>query len=186
MVERAVSMDAAAVVRFRGTDQRLSCFVRLPYDVLAGRTVAAAGSPFDVTVSAIDLLKWLDESGPEPPRRDAHWLSALPPATGWERVEVVPDSAIRDVIRSGAVLARTTETKRGQESLLSSIVLTATSATRSVDVPLGPLSALTRMGFLPRNSRAAVDVARGWIRIAAPFGSTFAGTGAGPLSMLDL
>jgi hypothetical protein len=42
------------------------------------------------------------------------------------------------------------------------------------------------MGFLPRGAQAAVDVAPGWIRIAAPYGSTFVTTGVSPLGMLNL
>jgi hypothetical protein len=187
LAERAAAIDNHAVIRFRGTGDAIAGFVRLPYDVLAGRTIAAeAVGQFDVTVAVTDLLTWLDEDGPIPARRDAHWLSPLPPQVGWERVESVPDSEVRSLIRSGAALAQDASNKAGQEALLSSIVLTATSADRTVEVALGPLSALTRMGFLPRGAQTAVDVAPGWIRIAAPYGSTFVTTGVSPLGMLNL
>jgi hypothetical protein len=187
LAERAAAIDNTSVIRFRGTVDTIAGFVRLPYDVLAGRTIAAeAVGQFDVTVSVTDLLAWLDEDGPIPARRDAHWLSPLPPERGWQRVESVPDSEIRGLIRSGAALAQDASSKAGQEALLSSVVLTATSADRAVAVPLGPLSALTRMGFLPRGAQAAVDVVPGWIRIAAPYGSTFVTTGVSPLGMLNL
>jgi len=187
LAERAAGIDSTSVIRFRGTGDTIAGFVRLPYDVLAGRTIAAeAVGQFDVTVSVTDLLTWLDEDGPIPVRRDAHWLSPLPPQVGWQRVESVPDSEIRSLIRSGAAIAQNASSKAGQEALLSSVVLTATSIYRTVEVPLGPLSALTRMGFLPRGAQAAVDVAPGWIRIAAPYGSTFVTTGVSPLGMLNL
>jgi len=185
--ERAVSIDEAATIRLRGGSDLIAGFVRLPYEVLAGRTLAAAGVlAFDATFLATELLAWLDADGPTPQRRDAFWLSALPPAAGWTRIEVVPDSAIRNVVRSGAMLAQGMATRAGQESLLGSTVLHASSDTGAVEVPLGPLTALTRMGFLPQGSQAAIDTAPGWVRVAAQFGSTFITTGAGPLGTLNL
>ncbi len=218
MAERATSIDAQALVRVRSRGDEIAAFVRLPHDVLAGRTLravaltgaredtqpdvnlsdvsvsatglapsstsaSAPGSgPADVTVAAADLLDYL-AGGPQPMVKDAHWLSPLPPPTGWRRVEVVPDSVLRPLIRSGALLATQTQTSAGQSALLASIVLTARSDTDSVEVPLGPLSALTRMGFLPRETSAAVDVRAGWIRLAATWGSTYVSTASagGPL-----
>jgi hypothetical protein len=189
MAERAVSADQDCLIRLRGASGTIAGFVRLPYDVLAGRTLSAADLPaqggLDATFDCVRFLGWLDGSTPLPPRRDAAWLSPLPPRDGWQRVEVVPDSAIREVVRSGALLAADASSRASQQSLLDSVVLTATSGTRRVDVPLGPLSALTRMGFLPRGGEAAVDVAPGWIRIAAGYGSTFVADG-NPLGLLSL
>ena len=188
MAERAVSADADALIRLRmpAGESVIAGYVRLPYDVLAGRTIATeAGEPFDVTFGAADFLRWQAESVPEPARQDAGWLTGLPPRAGWQRIEVVPDQAIREVVRSGALLARDATSRSGQQALLGSIVLTASSGGRSVDVPLGPLSALTRMGFLPRGSEAAVDVAPGWIRVAAAYGSTYVNDG-NPLGLLSL
>lgn len=186
LAERALSVEPDSMIRFRSTEATIAGFVRLPFDVLAGRTVQAGGGPSDLTVSAADFLRWLDADGPVPAGKDAHWLSALPPRTGWQRIELVPDSAIRDVVRAGALLAQNASSRSGQQSLLGSIVLTAQSAGRRVEVPLGPLSALTRMGFLPRGSQAAVDTASGWIRVAAPLGSTFVSTGQDALGLLSL
>jgi hypothetical protein len=192
MAERAVTADAEALIRLRGVadavDQpgSIAGFVRLPYDVLAGRTVAgpAAGN-YDLTFAAADFLSWQADPAVEPTRQDARWLTGLPPRAGWQRIEVVPDKAIREVVRSGALLARNVTSRSGQQSLLSSIVLTASSGSRSVEVPLGPLSALTRMGFLPLGGEAAVDTAPGWIRIAAAYGSTYVSDG-NPLGLLSL
>jgi len=162
------------LLRLRGGDGVLQGFVRLPYDVLAGRSLTLAEAPqFDRTVSAADFLQWLENAALTPAGQDASWLAPLPPRAGWQRVEIVPDSAVREVVRSGALLAPSAPSRSGQQSLLSSIVLTARSETRTVEVPLGPLSALTRMGFLPRGGQAAVDVAPGWIRVAAGYGSTY-------------
>lgn len=185
MAERAVSADAEALIRFRGSAQSVAGFVRLPYDVLAGRTIATESRSFDLTLSVADFLRWQAEPERQPVRKDASWLAALPPAAGWQRVELVPDQAIREVVRSGALLARDATSRSGQQALLGAIVLTAHSGTATVEVPLGPLSALTRMGFLPRGGQAAVDIAPGWIRIAAEYGSTYAATGS-PLNLLAL
>ena len=191
MAERAVSADPETLIRLRGMvagsgESVVAGYVRLPYDVLAGRTIAAElAEPFDVTFAAADFLSWQAESGPEPGRQDARWLTGLPPRAGWQRIEVVPDQAIREVVRSGALLARDATSRSGQQALLSAIVLTASSGGRSVGVPLGPLSALTRMGFLPRGGEAAVDVVPGWIRVAAAYGSTYVND-ANPLGLLSL
>jgi hypothetical protein len=194
MAERAVSADPDALIRLRvpAGEPVVAGFVRLPYDVLAGRTLATeplkpteSAEPFDVTFAAADFLRWQAESGPEPARQDQRWLTGLPPRAGWQRIEVVPDQAIREVVRAGALLARDATSRSGQQALLGSIVLTASSGGRTVDVPLGPLSALTRMGFLPRGSEAAVDTAPGWIRVAAAYGSTYVNDG-NPLGLLSL
>jgi hypothetical protein len=189
LAERALSVDGEALIRFRAGDGRIGGFVRLPYEVLAGRTleVADVDGPFDITVSAKQFLVWLDgDGGDEPAPADAHWLSALPPRAGWQRIERVPDTAIREVVRSGALLAQGTDTRPGQQALLDSIVLTAQPESGPpVRVPLSALSALTRMGFLPRGGEAAVDTAPGWIRLAAAYGSTYVSDGK-PLGLLSL
>jgi hypothetical protein len=54
-----------------------------------------------------------------------------------------------------------------------------------VQVRLGALTALTRMGFLPQNSEVAIDVSPGWVRVAAAYGSTYVSDGR-PLGLLSL
>jgi hypothetical protein len=192
LAERALSVDGEALIRFRSGGGRVGGFVRLPFEVLAGRTIQATGAadpggPSDLTVSAKQFLVWLDGDGAEEPvPADAHWLSALPPRAGWRRIERVPDTAIREVVRSGALLAQGADSRPGQQALLDSIVLTAQPESGPpVQVPLSALSALTRMGFLPRGGEAAVDTAAGWIRLAAAYGSTYVSDGK-PLGLLSL
>jgi hypothetical protein len=60
------------------------------------------------------------------------------------------------------------------------------SSAPPVQVRLGALTALTRMGFLPRGSEVAVDVSPGWVRVAAALGSTFMATGRSQLDVLSL
>jgi hypothetical protein len=187
LAERALSIDEASLIRFRATERAVAGFVRLPYDVLAGRTLAAEpAAAFDVTVAAADFLHWVERSGPVPAGRDEHWLSALPPRQGWRRVDVVPDSVVRELVRSGAGLAAGATSRQGQESLLASVVLTAAAdgASPEVQVRLGALTALTRMGFLPRDGQAAIDTVPGWVRLAAAYGSTYTSDG-NPLGLLS-
>jgi hypothetical protein len=188
LAERAVAIDPASMIRFRAAEQTVAGYVRLPYDVLAGRTLTAepAGS-FDITVAAADFVRWVEQAGAVPPGKDAHWLSPLPPRRGWRRVDVVPDSVIRGLVRSGAELAAGATSRQSQESLLASVVLTAAAGDGSPDVQvrLGALTALTRMGFLPRDSEVGIDVGQGWIRVAAGYGSTYVSDG-NPLGLLSL
>ena len=187
LAERALSVEPASMIRFRAQDDLVAGFVRLPYDVLAGRTLrSVVAAPFDQTVAAADFLRWLDDQALEPAGKDAHWLSALPPRTGWRRVETVPDTVVRDLVRQGAALAQTAATRPSQQALLESVVLRVSAGQEQVEVPLSVLSALTRMGFLPRQGQAAVDTAPGWLRVAAPLGSTFLSTGQNTLGMLGL
>jgi hypothetical protein len=60
------------------------------------------------------------------------------------------------------------------DALLDSVVLTVSAGDRSAPVTLRTLSAVTRLGFLPRGSYIAVDVAGRWIRVAAAYGSVYA------------
>lgn len=174
LAERVVGLNPdQAQLRLRGTGETVQGFVRLPFDVLAGRSLTVTADRFDLTLAAPDFLRWLQGHASEPARQDAAWLAPLPPVAGWRRVEVVPDSAVREVVRSGALLAPSATTRSAQQSLLASTVLTASDGSQAVEVPLGPLSALTRMGFLPRGGQAAIDTAPGWLRIAAAYGSTF-------------
>jgi hypothetical protein len=189
LAQRAVSVEATSMIRFRAAEATVSGFVQLPYDVLAGRTLAAEpAAAFDSTVAAADFIDWAEHDGPAPQAKDAHWLSALPPRRGWQRVEVVPDGVVRDLVRAGAELANSASTRQSQESLLASVVLTAASgkgSTPAVQVRLGALTGLTLMGFLPRDSEVAIDICRGWIRVAAAYGSTFVTDGK-PLGLLSL
>ena len=191
MVERALSIEPAADIRIRVSGGRLSAFVRLPFDVLAGCTLDAhdtvGSAGIDVAVAAAELLEWCTSrahgashssaggsaADAEPQRRDAHWLTAVPPRDGWQRIEIVPGEVVRRVVRSGAELAPSVASRTAQQSLLASTVLTATNTELSVDVPLGLLSGLVRMGFLPPDGAAAIDIHPRWLRVAAGFGSTY-------------
>ena len=187
VLRRAVTLDPAGLARLRASEHQVAVLVRLPFGVLVARTLAVerAGNVFDVTVRAADLLAWLDgevtaPAAPQP--RDAEWRASLPPASGWRRIDTVPDDVVRGLVRAGAqTLKQATGPPGAQpraevaDALLDSVVLTVSAAAGELATPvtLRALSALTRMGFLTRGSHVAVDIAGRWIRIAAEFGSVY-------------
>ena len=185
VMRRAADLDPSSLARLRLTPASGSVFARLPFGVLVSRTVDAAArpEPLDRTVSATQALDWLEGTRPDPPEsRDVDWRGGVPPATGWRRIEVVPDHVVRGLVRSGATALQDAAAREGvpgaqpraevADALLDSIVLTVSDDTGAeATVTLRTLSALTRMGFLPRGGAAAVDVAGRWTRVAAGYGS---------------
>ncbi len=106
----------------------------------------------------------------------------MPPAAGWQRIETVPDTVIRPLVRQGALTLKEAAERAGvpgaspraevADALLDSVVLTAESATGlRAEVTLRALSALTKMGFLARGSEAHLDVSGRWTRLSAVYGS---------------
>jgi hypothetical protein len=187
LARRLVALDPRGLVRIRLGDRVAAAYSRLPFGVLVGRTVRIdwAGARLEWVVRAGELTSWLDGELDGPPRsRDMDWRGALPPAVGWRRIETVPDEIIRDVVRTGAATFRQAAAREGvpnaqpraevADALLDSIVLSATDAGLHAEITLRAMSALTRMGFLPRGSYAAVDVCGRWSRLAAEYGSVYA------------
>lgn len=197
VARRAVTLDPRTIARIRLLDGTATVYARLPFGVLVSRAVrmetgagtdaepedSAAGVPLDLAVAAAELLAWLDGDADEPDRRDADWRSGLPPSTGWRRIETVPDNMVRPLVRSGALALKEAAEREGvpgaqpraevADALLDSVVLTVEDAPAAVEVTLRALSALTRMGFLPRGGELHVDVAGRWVRLAAQYGSVF-------------
>lgn len=188
LVRRVVSLDRSSLVRLRRYGGRVSAVVRLPFGVLAARTVALEESSADVedvTVRSGELLAWLDGETDDPPQpRDTEWRSGLPPISGWKRIDTVPDRDVRPLVRSGALALQEAARREGvpgaqpraevADALLDSVVLTVADASLRVEVTLRTLSAVTRLGFLPAGSYIAVDVAARWVRVAAAYGSVYA------------
>ena len=186
LLRRTLTLDASGLVRLRRRGERCSALVRLPFGVLAARTVAldSAGADYDTTVRYADLLAWVDGERTDPPGpRDAEWRSGTPPTDGWRRIDTVPDAEVRRLVRGGALALKDAAEREGvpgaqpraevADALLDSIVLTATDGELEAPVSLRTLSALTRLGFLPRDSHVAIDSAGRWIRVAATFGSVY-------------
>lgn len=187
LLRRTISLDPAGLARLRQGSGRLSVLVRLPFGVLAARTIAldAAADDLDTTVRADELLAWLDGERPDPPAaRDAEWRSGIPPASGWRRIDTVPDADVRPLVRRGATTLKAAAEREGvpgaepraevADALLDSVVLTVSDGPLSASVNLRTLSAVTRLGFLPVGSYLNVDVAGRWVRVAAAYGSVYA------------
>ena len=210
---RVTALDPGALVRLRDSGGRVTGYARLPFGVLVSRTVAGSVRPVDVTVAAADLLAALEPPhgrGGEvalPASRDVEWRAALPPLSGWQRLDEVPGDVVRSLVRAGAETLRAVPASAAAsagESLLDHEALTVSAAGRTVAVPLRVLTALARMGFLGAGAGAGVGVgasaggraggsgadvvvfsaAGGWVRLAAAYGSAFhhqqAGLGLSP------
>jgi hypothetical protein len=192
VLRRVVALEPRGLARVRLTGGSATVLVRLPFGVLVSRTVVATAraSTLDLTVGTAELLSWLDgdpTGGPAvrlPERRDLEWRTGLPPETGWERIETVPDSVIRSLVRTGALTLKEAAAREGlpgsqpraevADALLDSVVLTATNERGGrAEVTLRAVSALTRMGFLPRGGHAYIDTAGRWIRVVAEYGTVY-------------
>jgi hypothetical protein len=187
LLRRTVSLDASGLARLRRHGDQMSALVRLPFGVLAARTIALdePGGDLDRTVRSDELLAWLDGDRADlPVARDAEWRSGVPPTSGWRRIDTVPDAEVRALVRSGALTLKGAAEREGipgaqpraevADALLDSVVLTVTDGPTTVTVNLRTLSAVTRLGFLPHGSYIAVDTAGRWVRVAAAYGSVYA------------
>lgn len=186
LLRRAQDLDARTLVRLRIGDGRATALIRLPFGVLVSRSVEhAPADPLDVCVRAGDALDWLAGTDDAlPAARDAEWRTGLPPQRGWQPVETVPDEVVRPLVRSGAQALKEAAEREGvagaqpraevADALLDSTVLTVLDESgRRAEVTLRALSALTRMGFLPRGGRVRIDVAGRWIRVVAEYGTVY-------------
>jgi hypothetical protein len=202
LLRRLDTLDPETLVRLRperapgeGTAAAaaLTLFAALPFDVLVSRTLAwdaSSNAAPAATAHAGELLRWAIGEAEDPSPRDDQWRGALPPARGWARLDVLDDAVIRDRVRVGAIAVKELTDNAGEqeqvrqtaiEALLDSIVLTVAAGDpqkappgERADIPLRTVSALTRMGFVPRGSQVAVDVCRGWIRVGARYGAAYA------------
>lgn len=187
LLRRAVDVNPGSLVRLRSVGSVLTAFVTV-FDVLVGRSVRIGGEQdgLDLTAAAADVIAAIESGTTSVARRDADWRGSVPPLTGWQRIDSVPDESIRALVRSGA-LALKEAGDRGPglsarapaaEALLDSVVLTVAAedatGTPSVEITLRMVSALTRMGFLPRGSEVGVDLCGGWTRLAGGYGAVFA------------
>jgi GNAT superfamily N-acetyltransferase len=187
VLRRASELDARSLVRIRIEGAAASVLVRLPFGVLVSRTVLAEqrDDALDVAVLAAAALAWLDGDTDEPPpARDELWRTGRPPSSGWRRIETVPDDVVRGLVRSGALAVKEAAQREGvpgaqpraevTDALLDSVVLTVSDdGGRSAEVTLRALSALTRMGFLPRGGATHVDQSGRWVRVVAQYGTVY-------------
>jgi len=187
VLRRAVNLDASALARIRAGSQTVSVFVTLPFRVLVSRTIAIdADVTLDATMNASDVLAWLDDPDAAVPRpRDEQWRGALPPRTGWRRLDAVPDDVVRNLVRSGALALKEAAEREGvpgaqpraevADALLDAVVLTVSDDAGAIaNIELRTISSLVRMGFVPRGSQVTVDRSGRWTRVSGEYGSAYA------------
>ena len=152
MLRRAAALDERSLARIVTGKATVTGLVRLPFDVLVGRTLPlpadADRHAGDYSVLASELLAWIDGDDARPAPRDADWRGGIPPTTGWKRVDTVPDDVIRRLVRSGARTLKDAAARDGvpgaqpraevAAALLDSVVLTVSSSSgeqRRADAP---------------------------------------------------
>lgn len=186
-VDRALRLDAAAVIRLRArSDGLLTAWVATGFDVLASRVVAGTLQPDDLSVGADELARGLaevDGSGYVNPGfpMDSAWRGVLPPDAGFAHLDDVPARLVLDLAQRGAQLAKEHGSAHGPPvSLLDQEVVRVSSADGSMGVPMRCVFALTAMGFLPQSPKAVdvdemvrVRVLPAWLRVDARFGSVY-------------
>jgi hypothetical protein len=192
--ERAVRLDAAAVVRLRERAGGLVvAWVATGFDVLASRVVGGRIRPADLCAGADALtsgLAAMDRTGYVDPGfpMDSAWRGALPPDAGFVHVDDVPARVVLDLAQRGVALAKEHSGAHGPPaSLLDQEVVAVSSGNTSVGIPIRCVFALTAMDFLPQSSAAEqldpgtvaedeivrVRVLPAWLRIDARFGSVY-------------
>ena len=186
-VERAVRLDAAAVIRLRArSGGGFTAWAATGFDVLASRVVGGTVRPGDLSVGADELARGLaavDSSGYVDPGfpMDSAWRGALPPDSGFSHLDDVPARLMLDLAQRGAQLAKEHSSAQGPPvSLLDQEVIRVSAADVSVGIPMRCVFALTAMGFLPQSSEAvdADEIVRvrtlpAWLRIDARYGSVY-------------
>ena len=191
--QRVLRLDEAAVIRLRTrADGMIGAWAATGFDVLAGRVVAGTVTPPDFTGGAEELcrgLKEADDGGRADLGypMDSAWRGTLPPETGFVHLDDVPATALIEIARQGADLAREHAGPLGPPaSLLEQQVLQVSSVNDSVGVPMRCVMALAAMGFMPdtEGEIVRVRVRPGWLRIDARFGSVF-GRRGDPALLLD-
>jgi hypothetical protein len=186
-VERAVRLDAAAVIRLRARSAtEFTAWASTGLDVLASRVVSGVVRPNDLSVGADELRRRLtaaDGSGYVDPGfpMDSAWRGALPPDSGFTHLDDVPARLLLDLAQRGSQLAKEHGSAHGPPvSLLDQEVIRVSAGADSVGVPMRCVFALTAMGFLPQDADAVaseeivrVRALRTWLRIDARFGSVY-------------
>ncbi|MEU6024974.1 hypothetical protein ACGFIK_26855 [Micromonospora sp. NPDC048871] len=190
---RLVRLEPAALVRLRpaGTPGRTALWARLPWGVLAVRTVSGPGAG-DVTVAAGQLLAELAAGRTGlPTSRDSQWRWALPPAAS-RPVEVLPGGELRRLAEAAAGTLRTATThgvggravgqRTLRDALLDHVAVVVTpddAPDRPVEVTQRLVQGLIRMGFLgsahdsSSTDDVRVRVAGRWVALVGPYGAVW-------------
>ncbi|TCB95841.1 hypothetical protein E0H26_18780 [Micromonospora zingiberis] len=190
---RLVRLEPAALVRLRpaGAPGRTALWARLPWAVLAVRTVAGPGAG-DVTVTAGELLAELSAGRARlPAARDAQWRWPLPP-TASRPVEILPGGELRRLADAAAgtlreaathgVAGRAVGQRALRDALLDHVAVVVTPddvPDRPVEVTQRMVQGLVRMGFLgpPEGSSGTDEVrvrtAGRWVGLVGPYGAVW-------------
>lgn len=219
---RLIHYDRAAAVRIQASGGVLGIFGRPPsFEVLAIRTARLAEPPtagertvLDTTVSAGQLADALDAAeaapgaGPVVVVPEAvtgpPWAGVLPPRSGWQRVEGLPDvEAVRGAVAAAVAEFRTRDgalpdqrRTRAERDRIGREIWSRTLG--GTALPLRAVHAAQSLGFLrpvrtaaaagPAAGRAgaalavgpeplALFAAGGWLRLRTPYGSVAVRTG---------
>ncbi|AEB46835.1 MULTISPECIES: hypothetical protein [Micromonospora] len=190
---RLVRLEPAALVRLRptGTPGRTALWGRLPWGVLAVRTVSGPGAG-DVTVAAGQLLAELAAGRAGlPARRDAQWRWPLPPAAS-RPVENLPGEDVRRLAEAAAgtlreaatngVAGRAVGQRTLRDALLDHVAVVVTpddAPDRPVEVTQRLVQGLIRMGFLGATGGSSgidevrVRAAGRWVALVGPYGAVW-------------
>ncbi|QMV84756.1 hypothetical protein HW450_10480 [Corynebacterium hindlerae] len=180
LLQRAVALDARALVRVQPlAGGALDVFVTTPFEVLASRRVLG-----EVSGDAVFLAQQLID-GQLSPSPVAAWPGALPPATGFVELDVLPVDVVHELAEQGRALARQFSGPLGPpKSLLDQRVLRVEGDGGIAEVSMRAIFTCTSLGLipgiathpdLPRHLRVA---SKGrWVRIDAPFGSVYESRG---------
>lgn len=189
LLRRVLRTDEAAPARLTSAGQgRMRVWLRTPFGALASRVLVGTVRSGDVVIGAdhllneLDLLPPGDREGAIDPgmQMRSAWSGLLPPAEGFEPVEIVPAQVLLDLAESGRHTASEQAGPLGlPPSLLDSVALTVGADTDSpVEVDMRVIFALDTAGFIPtRNGRAPddepvrVSTLGPWVRIDARFGT---------------
>ncbi|MFG3494186.1 hypothetical protein [Streptomyces sp. NPDC047928] len=197
---RLLRYDKAAAVRLQAGGGALAVFGRPPsFEVLAIRTAALLDdTPFDLTVSAGELLEGIEESAGKAilpaPVTGPPWSGVLPPRGGWHEVPGLPDAAgLRGAVAAAVAEFRARDAAlpddgrtRAERDRIGRDIWSRTIGTTGL--PLRAVHAAQSLGFLPPRGAVPHELpvtllgAGPWLRLRTPFGSVAvrtAGLGSG-------
>ncbi|AKK06754.1 hypothetical protein CMUST_12225 [Corynebacterium mustelae] len=178
LLRRVAALDESALARFKQLDSGVEVFVSTPFGVLASRRVAGTITRDGSVVKAATFVAEEFRA----PAVDVIWdAGELPPAAGFQLVDVIPSDVVFRLNQSGKDLARQFSSALGPpQSLLNQTVLTATNGDMTAEIPMRMIFALNALGFIPGESappeiprQLRVSRTGRWVRVDAPFGSVY-------------
>lgn len=195
LTARAAGMDSQSVARVRQLDEEvLDVFVTTPFEVVAARRAKGTVTRDGAVVRAKTLADALADHGsarnaspdnpvelPLGPSQDVAWPGALPPTEGFQLLDNLPVTVVRELADKGQKLTREFSGPMGPPaSLLNQTVVTVKAGETSVEIPMRMIFACTNLGLIP-GFAAPMDVPRHlrvsrlgrWVRVDAPYGSVY-------------